>query len=552
MTGTTWISTLSLASLLVGCAADGSSMPTGEPETLDIPSFEDYVDPKADTGYVGNRAAELEATLTGRVRVMLADKSAADLEQIAAALRTDPRSWEHRHITAAVSDQVKYARNALQSQRMQLNLEGGEPTFSAITVVEGGLELEYALRVESLVKMKDLERDNLTVADLVGRIVEARLPLVPAGLFDRAGATCATDPATGQPPSEMGPHNFFFYFDPAREGCVLADSELVTARYEVQSSLDAPTVYPEYDRLVADGRIEMGIIFGQIEHGELKTGDWGFLSFDTMTRELTSKGFRVTEQLPDRRGHRMTRTYPGGLVVNVAMYTPVDFADDVDRDVASTRFRDIMRASEVFYYNGHAFYGSLRVLDDPTAYPEGVYQVLFMDACWSYAYYTKQVFRNRATQTDVDGYALADVVNNTEPGITGSERTAAVLYDNLFKGAAAVHARGDASAYSWNAMIRYMNDHAIERARWRTSHPDPEIYGVSGVRTNLFQPGNRPPPPDPGTAGRRTRFASALLAAAARETASARDRFSALVLDAETAGDYALVERCDSAKERLK
>lgn len=58
--------------------------------------------------------------------------------------------------------------------------------------------------------------------------------------------------------------------------------------------------------------------------------------------------------------------------------------------------------------------------------------------------------------------------------------------------------------------------------------------------------------PVSGTAGRRTRFASALLAAAARETASARDRFSALVLDAETAGDYALVERCESAKERLE
>ena len=58
--------------------------------------------------------------------------------------------------------------------------------------------------------------------------------------------------------------------------------------------------------------------------------------------------------------------------------------------------------------------------------------------------------------------------------------------------------------------------------------------------------------PVSGVTGRRTRFASALLAAAARETASARDRFCALIIDAETAGDYSLLERCESAKERLE
>ncbi len=58
--------------------------------------------------------------------------------------------------------------------------------------------------------------------------------------------------------------------------------------------------------------------------------------------------------------------------------------------------------------------------------------------------------------------------------------------------------------------------------------------------------------PVSGVTGRRTRFASALLAAAARETASARDRLCALIIDAETAGDYSLLEHCESAKERLE
>jgi len=498
------LSSLALGSLLsvaFGCAGDPV-------DTGDLPGFEDWVDGKSDTGYVGNRAAELEATFTGRVRVLLPDRTAAELSQIAEALRANPRSWEHRDITNQITQQIKYARNALKAEHLDLNLEGGSPELSAVTPEEGALVLDYRVTVESLVKFKDLEERGLTPGDLVGRVIEPKLPLIPDGLFDRIGAKCATDPDNGEVPeeSELGAHNLFYYFDPAREGCPLTDADLSVGRYEVDSSLDAPTVYPEYDRLVADDTITMVAIFGQIEHGDLSSSDWGFLSYNTFTRELRSRGFTKTETLPDNRGQRMKRTYPSGLVVTVDVYTPVDYADHVPREQANERFRDAMRTHEIVYYNGHAFYGSLTVLDEPTAYPADTYQIIFMDACWSYAYYTKQVFRNKATETDPDGYALADVVNNTEPGITGSEATAVVLYDNIFKGAAAVHAGGDATIYSWNSMAAYMNEHAEARAARRVSHPDPEIYGASGVRTNHWRPGGGDEPTDP--TGDGTRFES--------------------------------------------
>ncbi len=481
---------LLLPAALAGCAMDAAPEDFSDEE---LPAFEDFAG-KDDTGYVGNRAVELEATLRGRVRVMVPGKTAAELETLAGELRADPQSWEHRDITEQVSEQVKYARNSLKAERLNLNLEGGAPTFSEITVIEGGLEIAYSLAVESLVKFKDLESQGLRASDLVGRQITARLPLVPQGLFERAGATCATDPDTMMPPDahDLGAHNLFYYWDPSRAGCRIGEAELVTAEYKIESSLDSPNVYPEYDQLVADGRIDMGVIFGQIEHGELKRNDWGFISFNDLTRAFTNKGFRIVERFPENRGHRLEKTMQGRLVVSITMYTPVGFADNVPRDEASTRFRDAIRASEIFYYNGHAFYGSLDVLDDPSAYPAGRYQILFMDACWSYAYYTKQIFRNRATATDADGYALTDVINNTEPGITGSELTAAILYDNIFKGAEAVRRGRDASLYSWNNLIKYMNDHAELRARRRSSdHPDPEIYGASGVRTNRWQPPSR-------------------------------------------------------------
>jgi len=465
----------------------------------ELPGFEDFVDGKEDTGYVGNRAAELEAELTGRVRVMLPDKSPEELATIAAAIRENPRTYEYRDITIQVTEQIKYARNALKSENLDLNLEGGSATYPSIDVINGGLDLSYSVTVESLVKFKDLEERGLTPQDLVGKTIDAKLPLVPEGLFERTGNACATDDETGEQPApeDLGAHNLFYYFDPSREGCPLTDADLNIGHYVVHSSLDAPTVYPEYDQLTADGKITMVAIFGQITHGELSSSDWGFISFRTFTYAFQRMGFTKTQTFENNRGQQMKKTYPGGLEVVVDMYTPVDFADDVPREQSNEVFRDAMRTHEIVYYNGHAFYGSLRVLDEPTAYPADTYQVIFMDACWSYAYYTKQVFRNKATESDPDGYVLADVVNNTEPGITGSEETAAILYENMLKGAAAQYAGSDPSIYSWNNLITYMNAHAEQRAARRISHPDPEIYGASGVVSNRYEPEGAEPPPDP-------------------------------------------------------
>lgn len=457
---------------------------------IEMPDFEEFADGKTDTAYIGSRAAELNATFKGKVRVMVPGKTATQLTAIATAIRTNPTSFEHRAITSQVTEQLKYARNALKAQKLNLNLEGGEPTFTAVTAIAGGLELEYEVAVESLIKWKELEAQGLRPADLVGRIVESKLPLTPAGLLDRVSNKCATDPddpAAAVPVADLGAHNLFYYWNPDKAGCPLRAADLATARYEIKSSLDAPTAYPEYDRLVADGKITMGVIFGQIEHGELQSNDWGYISFDEMTYRLQQKGFRVSSRMTGKQGHKMTKTYTGGLKVEIEMYTPVRFADTVPREQSNQLFRDVMKRNEVVYYNGHAFYGSLTVLDEATAYPADTYQIIFMDACWSYAYYTKQIFRHKATAADPTGYALVDVVNNTEPGITGSETTAVVLYDKLFTGAAKVYAGQSASRYSWNAIAKYMAEHAERRAAARgDDHPNPEIYGISGARDNRY------------------------------------------------------------------
>jgi hypothetical protein len=96
----------------------------------------------------------------------------------------------------------------------------------------------------------------------------------------------------------------------------------------------------------------MAVIFGQIEHGELKSNDWGFLSFNTMNRAFRNQGFAKTASFPENRGQTMKKTFPGGLVVEISMWTPVSFADSVPREEANETFRAAMRAHEIVYYNG--------------------------------------------------------------------------------------------------------------------------------------------------------------------------------------------------------
>ncbi|MBI5535835.1 MAG: hypothetical protein HY898_24160 [Deltaproteobacteria bacterium] len=480
---------LPVAALLSACSGSSPAPVESTPAVED--DFDSFVDGKADTGYVSARAAELEATITAKVRVRLAGKTPEELQTLADTLKSNPGDYSLWSITQNVTEQIKYARNTLKAQKYDLNLEGGTPTFTAVDVIDQGLDLSYSVKLESLVKFKELADAGVKVADLVGKTVDIVLPLEPAGLFERITATCAKDP-DGDPldAAELNADNLFYYWSPTETTCPLKAEDLVTARYEVKSSVDTPTVFPEYDKLIADGKISMVAIFGQIEHGTLTEEDWGFISFDQFTSNLRQRGFAVEEEFADNMGHRLGRTYASGLKVTIDMYTPVGFGDAVPKESSQQRFREAIRNHEIVYYGGHAFYGSLDVLDDPAAYPPDTYQIIFMDACWSYAYYTKQVFRHKATATDPTGWELVDVVNNTEMGNTGSEGvTSVALFGNIFKGATAVKANQSAAKYSWNNLIEYMNVSSDKLASEDpTGETKPEIYGASGVRTNKFKP----------------------------------------------------------------
>lgn len=466
------------------CSTPGSG-PEGEYEPLD---YETFIDGKEDTGYVSNKAAELEAKLTTKVYIDMTGKTAEEIQELAGSLATASR-WTVQDHTIP---QIKYGRNALKAEDLDLNLERGESEVLETQVLDSGLWMSYSIAIESLVKFTDLEEKGLTPEDLVGNRIEFVLPASPETVWEKGGVACASDPDGHElDPEELTAEKYFYYFDPSKEGCPLVmDTDLVSATYEIISSLDTPNVYPEYDMLTQDKKITMVALFGQITHGELKDSDWGWIAYNQFKRNFERAGFSRSQEFENNFGEQLTKTYPGNLEVVVDFYTPESVKDQRPRAEVDELFKDIIKNHEIVYYNGHSFYGSLNVLDDPEAYPDETYQVIFMDSCWSYAYYTKQVFEAKAKEeTDPDGMKYADVVNNTEPGITGSHETAYLLYKNMFEGASKFMQGTAPVRFSWKNLIVYMNDSAERRARWYDPEKfHAEIYGASGVSRNCFNP----------------------------------------------------------------
>lgn len=458
---------------------------------------------KTDTGYISDQAAELNCELAGKVVIDVNALSADEQTRLKAAAT----SGDKTAFATWPTEQVKFARNVLKNESFNANVEGGEPAVTSVTLSADGKKIEvvYKLVVESLVKQKDLQDKGLSLTQLVGRTVDLVLPADPKTAFAWGGNACAQDPdvADEDVSTEISEYNYFYYWKPDKAGCPVTTEKVV---FTVKNPSAAAPSWPEFDQLLSDKKITMVVLFGQLEHGELLSGegpdeewDWGWIGYDEFTTWLADEGYTQKSRVPARaaigkvQSSKWSKKYSTGMTVEVDVISPMDLQDHADAVKKDEILKNAVKTHEIVYYNGHSFYGSLKVLDDPANFPS-YYQIIFMDSCWSYAYYTKQVFTSKATAADPTGMLKADVLNNTEPGISGSHATFEVFLKKLFTAANFVATKQPSKAknYTWQNLVRYMNTSAKQRADASKNDEDgghaPEVYGVSGVATNAWKP----------------------------------------------------------------
>ncbi len=473
---------LALLALAIG-ACVGS--PATESDTYAEGAMGDLLGPadgKADTGYYSSLATELEGEFRAVLELDVSSQDAAARQGTLERLQDNPTV-----LRLLADQQLKLAKGQLNADKLHLNLSGNDIEVSDLALDGDVIRASYSVRVETLVTYKELQAEGVAPESLVDREFPVSVAADPRDLMARYGTRCASGFTEGS----LNENNYFYYFDPQAEGCDVPLAPSSSLR--VRSMLPTTEAFPEYDRLVADGRIEAAIVFGQAEEGAVHGGDWGVMMWRTFAANLRTWGFKGVDGL--EVGQRYERK-AAGLTQWVDLVSPWDLetlAGDTD-----ALFAELLQHHEVIMYNGHSFYGSLGALDDPANFPADTYQVIFMNSCWSYEYYTKQVFRHKATEADPQGWALADVVNNTTYAwFSRMEQGTSILLANLLAGAESLGVDGNGRRFTWQHIVGVLNDEAqgvcpVDADPMDCRHYQPrkahEMYGVSGVTTNAFLP----------------------------------------------------------------
>ncbi len=460
--------------LWAGCTA-GTNLPTEE---------DDLVPPdgKADTGYYSSLATELEGRFYSVLELDVQDLNEEAQKDLLGYYQADTAA-----LGQLVDSQVKLAKHQLNREKLHLNLTSENLQISEMTLDNGVLRIRYTVDADTLVTYKELKEAGLEAADLLHRQYSLKVAADPRELFVRFGMSCAS----GYDDGSLSDANYFYYFDPDLPGCALKLAADVM--FEVRALLPPSDSYPEYDRLVEDGKVEFAIIFGAAEPGAVHGGDWGVMMWRTFEVNIRLRGFEMVEG--QTIGQRYIRKR-AGLTEIINLVSPYDL--EAIAPNGEPFFVELLRTHEIMIYNGHSFYGSLGVLDDRENYPEDTYQILFMNSCWSYEYYTKQVFKNKVTETDSSGWELADVINNTTYAFFAQmEASTRIVVTNLLAGAESGGRDAEGRRFTWQRIIGVMNDEArgvcpegVTGMDCRSYQPKEkhEMYGVSGVRTNTFTP----------------------------------------------------------------
>lgn len=286
----------------------------------------------------------------------------------------------------------------------------------------------------------------------VGAVFEAPVPRRPYSIMADAGESCAE--ASGHISASQSV--YWYVWEPGREGCK-ADKQTMTIT--VSKMLPSKVTYPEWDQLVADGKITMVVLFGQIGDGALTDWDIGMRAFRQMGSFLLGGGFAKVD---GPVGERYQKTV-GGVVVEVDIYSPKEFAGLSD----SKNFPNFQRAlgeHEIVTYDGHSMLGASDFWTRPD-YPDH-YQIFLYGGCLGYEYYLAPILAGKGGWDKVD--ILSSVIEVTA---NANEYAGPFIAKMLF-------------ALENDMKVSWMDILAAVRMRVGDS-----TFGVSGARENCFTPG---------------------------------------------------------------
>ncbi|MCA9602511.1 MAG: hypothetical protein KC417_10820, partial [Myxococcales bacterium] len=208
----------------------------------------------------------------------------------------------------------------------------------------------------------------------VGATLSAEVPARPYSVMGDAGDTCADRNSH----IELSQSVYWYLWNPERPGCTV-DTQAMSIT--VSSVFSQAETYPEYDRLVEDGKVTAVILYGQIGDGPIDDYEIGVRNMKRMVSWLTADGFNEASAAPV--GRRFQKAV-GDVTFELDLYSPNDFSGLGDY----ANFGNLQRAiteHEIVVYDGHSMLGASDFWSRPE-YPDN-YQIFIYGGCLGYEYY---------------------------------------------------------------------------------------------------------------------------------------------------------------------
>ena len=426
---------LSLACVAAGCAGEGSG-------SEDNPFLQDLSDSgKEDSAYMNPDGIEVEIDLEG------------DVEGPAYRLKDAPAEIGQFALTYFRKQEKMYieslAEDASAVSRAEWLVNG--TWYPGDRIPSGATLKRWRLRGLNTVLLFDHARGVN-----VGTQFTARVPVKPFSVYADAQKTCADNDEH----ISLDQSVYWYRWEPDQTSCQIPLQDLKVTISKKFSSTTS-TVYPEYDQLMADKKVTMVVLFGQIDDGELTEYETGMRNFKRMGGWLTQAGFVKAPTAPV--GQRYSKKLGNGVVVEIDLYSPREFSGLGDFE-HFPNFQKALSEHEVIAYDGHSMLGASDFWSRPT-YPD-FYQIFLYGGCLGYQYYIKPILEGKG-----GSWAKLDIVSSV------IEVTASA---NEFAGPAI-------------AKIIYGLEHN-GRSSWRNilltvrNNVGDSTFGVSGVRDNCFTP----------------------------------------------------------------
>lgn len=432
-----------LAALSLSCSVLAAAGCANEAvDDQDNPFLQDQSDDgKADSAYMNPDGIEVEVDLEG------------DVEGPAYRLQDAPVDIGQYAMTYFRKSETMYieslAEDGTASNRAEWLVDG--TWYTADRVPAGATLKHWRLRGLDTVLLFDYARD----AD-VGTTFTAKVPVKPFSVFSDAGKKCADD----DDHIGLDQSVYWYRWEPDQSSCTIPLQDLkvtVSKKFPKEQA----TLYPEYDQLVADQKVTMVVLFGQIDDGELTEYETGMRNFKRFGTWLVQAGFAKAASAP--LGQRYSKKLGNGVTIEIDLYSPREFSGLGDFGHFDN-FQKALSEHEVVAYDGHSMLGASDFWARPQ-YP-GFYQVFLYGGCLGYEYYVKPILHGKG-----DSWDKLDIVSSVVEVTASANEFAAPAMAKLIYGI-----QHDGRSSWRNIMLAVRNS------------VGDSTFGVSGVRDNCFSP----------------------------------------------------------------